>query len=223
MKAAALRRPASAPESRIPARPQFFWALRPEDVPDNMRSTKGARAKENSSPAYAHDPTSWLIHRHREGHLCAAAFEADNRAVPRCPVERALQKPMGRPQSAPQILKERQKLRQLQDKKVKTSRLNASQSSPAICPEAETAKRLGYWPGLPRKTSEAGALAVPEAAGIRPSTGHRTDAEASSRTKSVDAEERRLPGAAEEAQRCLRIEFPRERRPVTCEPMATGL
>lgn len=145
-------RPASAPaESRVPARPQFFWALRPEDVPDNMRSTKGARAKENLSPAYAHDPTSWLIHRHREGHLCAAAFEADNRAVPRCPVERALQKPMGRPQSAPQILKERQKLRQLQDKKVKTSRLNASQSSPAICPEAETAKRLGYWPGLPRK------------------------------------------------------------------------
>ena len=63
MKAAALRRPASAPESRVPARPQFFWALRPEDVPDNMRSTKGARAKENSSPAYAHDPTSWLIHR----------------------------------------------------------------------------------------------------------------------------------------------------------------
>ena len=56
-------RPASATvESRVPARPQFFWALRPEDVPDNMRSTKGA-AKEKSSPAYAHDPTSWLIHR----------------------------------------------------------------------------------------------------------------------------------------------------------------
>eukprot|EP00435_Cladocopium_sp_Y103_P000292 s4225_g1.t1 len=128
--AAALGRPASAPECRVPARPQFFWALRPEDVPDNMRSTKGAKAKENS-PAYAHDPTSWLIHRHREGHLCAASFEADQRGVPRCPVERALQKPMGRPQSAPQILKERQKLRQLQDKK--------------------TAKRLGYWPGLPRK------------------------------------------------------------------------
>ena len=51
-----------------------------------------------------------------------------------------------------------------------------------------------------------GALAVPEAAGIRPSTGHRTDAEASSRTKSVDAEERRLPGAAEEAQRCGLLE-----------------
>lgn len=26
-----------------------------------------------------------------------------------------------------------------------------SKSSPAICPEAETAKKLGYWPGLPRK------------------------------------------------------------------------
>lgn len=53
-------RPASAPAHRVPFKPQFFWALRPEDVPDDMRSPKPGA---NYSPAYAHDPTSWLIHR----------------------------------------------------------------------------------------------------------------------------------------------------------------
>ena len=94
-------RPTSAPSAqRVPAKPQLFWALRPEDVPNLQgKGTKPAR----SSGAYAHDPTSWLIHRtgwmgiwgfavlggclispgitlrHREGHLCVAAFEADQR------------------------------------------------------------------------------------------------------------------------------------------------
>ena len=54
-------RPASA--SRVPAKPQFFWALRPEDVPDNMRELRGLKG--SHAPAYAHDPTSWLIHRPR--------------------------------------------------------------------------------------------------------------------------------------------------------------
>mmetsp|Transcript_12065 Transcript_12065/g.14628 ORF Transcript_12065/g.14628 Transcript_12065/m.14628 type:complete len:206 (-) Transcript_12065:9-626(-) len=141
-------RPASAPAAhRVPFKPQFFWALRPEDVPDDMRSPKPGA---NYSPAYAHDPTSWLIHRHRDGHLCAESGQR-NRAQMSCPVEQALKQPMGRPQSAPQILKERPTVRELREKKVKASRLNVSQSSPAICPEAETAKRLGYWPGQPRK------------------------------------------------------------------------
>lgn len=54
-------RPTSAPSAqRVPAKPQLFWALRPEDVPNLQgKGTKPAR----SSGAYAHDPTSWLIHR----------------------------------------------------------------------------------------------------------------------------------------------------------------
>lgn len=54
-------RPTSAPSAqRVPAKPQLFWALRPEDVPNMQgKGTKPAR----SSGAYAHDPTSWLIHR----------------------------------------------------------------------------------------------------------------------------------------------------------------
>lgn len=40
------------------------------------------------------------------------------------------------------------------------ARLNVSQSSPAICPEAETAKRLGYWPGQPRKEAQENQLAA---------------------------------------------------------------
>ena len=54
-------RPTSAPSAqRVPAKPQLFWALRPEDVPNLQgKGTKPA----GSSGAYAHDPTSWLIHR----------------------------------------------------------------------------------------------------------------------------------------------------------------
>eukprot|EP00438_Fugacium_kawagutii_P015821 Skav211380 [mRNA] locus=scaffold2406:158640:163274:- [translate_table: standard] len=103
-------RPASAPAAhRVPFKPQFFWALRPEDVPDDMRSPKPGA---NYSPAYAHDPTSWLIHRHRDGHLCAESGQR-NRAQMSCPVEQALKQPMGRPQSAPQILKASRKVKSL--------------------------------------------------------------------------------------------------------------
>eukprot|EP00913_Durusdinium_trenchii_P016891 g15879.t1 len=122
----------------IPARPQFFWALRLEDVPHLEVRPR--------SPSPSNDPTSWIRNRHQEGcgRVCASYLE-DDRGIT-CPVERALRKPLlGRPQSAPQIFQARENLRQQKQRNLKVSRLHCQPTSTTSCEAAaEMAKRLGY-------------------------------------------------------------------------------
>lgn len=127
-------------------KPEFFWALRPEDVPDDMLH----RPVERYSPAYAHDPSGWLIQRHRDGHLSVSGSPSESKWT----VEKALTKGMWRPQSAPQIRGKRADVhgerQQLQEHGLKISRLRAH-SAASRTEESELAKHLGYVPGLPRK------------------------------------------------------------------------
>ncbi|CAJ1456697.1 unnamed protein product, partial [Effrenium voratum] len=153
------RRPQSAAGGRVAAKPQFFWAL--EDVPSALR-------KEAVKPlAYAHDPTSWLIYRHRSGELTKS--ELEQLREPGSVLQKALRKPiLGRPSSAPQLMgqskaKAPPRPRPL-DPAMKgigkaaweePDRPGSSLSPPKITSfeekEAQTAKKLGFWPGLPRK------------------------------------------------------------------------
>ena len=132
-------------EDRVALKPEFFWALRPEDVPDDMLGRPPVRY----TPAYAHDPSSWLIQRHRDGHLSVTGLAEESKWT----VEKAIQRPMGRPMSAPQIRRGEQDVRterqQLQAHGLKISRLRAQ--SEARTEDSEVAKHLGYVPNLPRK------------------------------------------------------------------------